>query len=257
MWLARGKDVRQEEMITQLYAATILKESVEGDFQMKIMRSVVISLAMILLSAPVLRGQDLSKYRNFSFGATLASVSKQVDRQPIEAEVIHQQPALIQELTWYPPQPYGSSRPAEPVEKILFSFHNGELYRMLVTYDSSAIKGLNDEDMIRVVSAKYGAATRPVADVNFPTNPSYRATEKVIARWEDSQYSLNLFRSSSSHTFAIVMFDKQLDAQAGVSIAESVQLDQQEAPQKDAARVKKETVDLEGDRQKNIRTLRP
>ena len=28
MWLARGKDVRQEEMITQLYAATILKESV-------------------------------------------------------------------------------------------------------------------------------------------------------------------------------------------------------------------------------------
>jgi len=224
---------------------------------MKIMRSVVISLAMILLSAPVLRGQDLSKYRNFPFGTSLASVSKQVDRQPIEAEVIHQQPALIQELTWYPPQPYGSSRPAEPVEKILFSFHNGELYRMLVTYDSSAIKGLNDEDMIRVVSAKYGAATRPVADVNFPTNPSYRATEKVIARWEDSQYSLNLFRSSSSHNFAIVMFDKRLDAQAGVSIAESVQLDQQEAPQKEAVRVKKETVDLEGDRQKNIRTLRP
>ena len=224
---------------------------------MKIMRSVVISLAMILLSAPVIHGQDLSKYRNFPFGTSLASVSKQVDRQPIEAEVIHQQPALIQELTWYPPQPYGSSRPAEPVEKILFSFHNGELYRMLVTYDSSAIKGLNDEDMIRVVSAKYGAATRPVADVNFPTNPSYRATEKVIARWEDSQYSLNLFRSSSSHTFAIVMFDKRLDAQAGVSIAESVQLDQQEAPQKEAARVKKETVDLEGDRQKNIRTLRP
>ena len=26
MWLARGKDVRQEEMITQLLAATILKK---------------------------------------------------------------------------------------------------------------------------------------------------------------------------------------------------------------------------------------
>jgi hypothetical protein len=221
------------------------------------MRSVVVSLAMILLSAPVIHGQDLSRYRNFPFGTSLASVSKQVDRQPIEAEVIHQQPALIQELTWYPPRSFGSSRPAEPVEKILFSFYDGELYRMLVTYDSSAIKGLTDEDMIRVVSAKYGAATRPVADVNFPTNPSYRATEKVIARWEDSQYSLNLFRSSTWHTFAIVMFDKRLDAQAGVSIAESVQLEQQEAPQKEAARVKKQTDDLEGDRQMNIRTLRP
>jgi hypothetical protein len=221
------------------------------------MRGAVVSLAMILLSAPVIHGQDLSKYRNFPFGTSLASVSKQVDRQPIEAEVIHQQPALIQELTWYPPQPYGSSRPAEPVEKILFSFYNGDLYRVLVTYDSSAIKGLTDEDMIRVVSAKYGTATRPVADVNFPTNPSYRATEKVIARWEDSQYSFNLFRSSASNTFAIVMFDKRLDAQAGVSIAESVQLEQEGAPQREAARVKKENDVLEGERQKNIRTLRP
>jgi hypothetical protein len=224
---------------------------------MKMISRGAIALVMVMFSAPLIHGQDLSKYRNFSFGMSLASVSKQVDRQPIEAEVIHQQPALIQELTWFPPQPFGSSRPAEPVEKILFSFDNGELYRMLVTYDSSAIKGLTDEDMIRVVSAKYGVATKPVADVNFPTNPSYRATEKVIARWEDSQYSFNLFRSSASNTFAIVMFDKRLDAQAGVSIAESMQLEQQAAPQKEATRVKKETDDLEGEREKNIQALRP
>ena len=132
---------------------------------MKVISRGAIALIIVMFSAPIVYGQDLSKYRNFSFGTTLASVSKQVDRQPVEAEVIHQRPALIQELTWYPPQPLGSSRPAEPVEKILFSFNNGELYRMLVTYDSSAIKGLTDEDMIRAVSAKYGDATRPVADV--------------------------------------------------------------------------------------------
>ena len=224
---------------------------------MRIMRSVIVFLAMALMSVSVIYGQDLSKYRNFSFGMSVASISKQVDQLPTETQVIHQQPALIQELTWYPPPPFESSRPAEPVEKILFSFYNGGLYRMLVIYDSSAIKGLTNEDMIRVVSAKYGAATRPVANVNFPTNPSYRATEKVIARWEDSQYSLNLFRSSASDTFAIVMFDKRLDAQAGVSIAESVQLEQQEAPQKEIERVKKQADDLEGERQNNIKTLRP
>src|SRR6266566_5699627 len=79
----------------------------------------------------------------------------------------------------------------------------------------------------------------------------------MIARWKDSQYSLNLFRSSGSDTFALVMFTKQLDAQAGVSIAESVKLEQEEAPQKQAARVKKAADDLEGERQKNIKTLRP
>jgi hypothetical protein len=224
---------------------------------MKMISRGAIALIMVMFSAPLIYGQDLSKYRDFSFGASLASVSKQVDRQPIEVKVIHQQPTLIQELTWYPPQPYGLSLPAEPAEKILFSFDNGELYRMLVTYDSSAIKGLTDDDMIRVISAKYGVAARPVANVNFPTNPSYRATEKVIARWEDSQYSLNLIRPSISNTFAIVMFDKRLDAQAGVSIAESIQLEEQAAPQKEAARVKKEMDDLEAERQKNIKTLRP
>ena len=216
-----------------------------------------IALVMVLFSAQLIYGQDLSKYRTFSFGMSLAAVSKQVNLDASELQLIHQQPAVIQELTWYPPQPFGSSRAAEPVQKILFSFENGALYRILVTYDSSAIKGLTDEDMIRVITAKYGAATRPVAEVNFPTNPSYNLTEKVIARWEDLQYSLSLIRSSVPETSAIVMFDKRLDAQAEVSIAESVQLERQEAPQKEAARVKKVADDLEGERQKNIEVLRP
>jgi len=224
------------------------------------MRGLVVCFLMvvvILLSILQVHAQDLSRYRNFSFGMTVADISKQIDQKPANAAVLHERPALIQELTWWPPQPYGTLRPAEPVDQILFSFCNGALYRMLVTYENSATKGLNDEDMIRVVSAKYGLATRPVAAVvNFPTNPSYHATEKVIARWEDSQYSLNLFRSSGD-TFAIVMFTKQLDAQAGISIAESVKLEQEEAPQKQAARDKKNADDLELERQKNIKTLRP
>jgi hypothetical protein len=223
------------------------------------MRSLVVCFFMIiaiLLSTPLIHAQDLSRYRNFSFGMTVADISKQIDQKPANAAVVHERPALIQELTWFPPQPYSTLRPAEPVNQILFSFYDGALYRMLVTYDSSATKGLTDEDMIRVVSAKYGVATRPVAIVNFPMNPSYKATEKVIARWEDSQYSLNLFRSYGD-TFALVMFTKELDAQAGISIAESVKLEQEEAPQKEAARAKKAADDVELERQKNIKTLRP
>src|ERR1700722_3184388 len=139
---------------------------------MKIICRGVITSVIFLISAGAVHGQDLSKYRNFSFGMSVAVVSKQVSQSPTEAQAIYQQPALIQELTWYPPPPFESSRPAEPVEKVLFSFYNGELYRMLVVYDSSAILGLTNEDMIRALSAKYGAAMRPVANVNFPTHPA-------------------------------------------------------------------------------------
>jgi hypothetical protein len=221
------------------------------------MRCVVVFLAMALFSVPVIHGQDLSKYRTFSFGMTLADIAKQTDAKPTDATVVYELPALIEELTWRPRQPINSSGPAEPVQKILFSFYNGALYRMLVTYDSSATAGLTDEDMIGVVSAKYGTATRPVAEVNFPTEPSYRKSERVVARWEDSQYSFNLLRSYWSNAFEIVMFAKHMDAQAGISIAESVKLEQQQVPQKAAARVTKEAEDLELERQKNIETLHP
>src|ERR1700686_1308032 len=224
---------------------------------MKMINRAAIVLVMIALCDPLIHAQDLSKYRNFSFGMSAASVSKLAEEKPADFIVIHQRPALIQELTWYPPLPFESVRPAEPVQKVLFSFYNGELYRMLVTYDSDAVKGLTSEDMIRMLSAQYGTAARPAAEVNFPTNDSYRAMEKVIARWEDPQYSLNLFRASMSDTFAVVMFAKRLDAQAAAAIAESVKLERQEAPQVEVARVKQAAVDLEAERQKNIKALRP
>ena len=224
---------------------------------MKLIRRAGILLAMIALWDPLIHAQDLSKYRNFSFGMNTASVLKLAEEKPADLITIHEQPALIQELTWYPPLPFASPRPAEPVQKVLFSFFNGELYKMVVTYDSDATKGLTKEDMIRILAAKYGTATRPAAEVNVPPDDSYGAKENVIARWEDPQYSLDLFRSSLLDTFEVVLFAKRLNSQAATAIVESAKLERQEAPQKEAARVKQAAVDLEAERQKNIKALRP
>ena len=89
---------------------------------MKISPRAAVAALTILISVSVSHAQDLSKYRKFSFGSSLASVSKLVDRQPVEAQVIHRQPVLIQELAWYPPMVLDSSRATEPVEKVVFSF---------------------------------------------------------------------------------------------------------------------------------------
>jgi hypothetical protein len=222
----------------------------KGDFQMKIMRSVV--LALILLSAPVIRGQDLSKYRNFSFGMSLVELSNQVDLKPLQTKLIHKRPAVIQELTWWPREPSGSSLQADSVWQVFFTFYDGELYRILVTYDRLATDGLTAEDMVQALSANYGTATRADVEISFPTNELYRSTEKVIARWEDSEYSFNLFRSSFLNTFGLVMFSKRLDRQAEAAIAQSV-----EDLQKEIERQKKEADNLGVARQKNRTTFRP
>lgn len=224
---------------------------------MKMTSRAAILLAMIAVCNPSIHAQDLSKYRNFSFGMSTASVLKLAWEKPADLITIHEQPALIQELTWYPPLPFASPRPAEPVQKVLFSFFNGELYKMVVTYDSDAIKGLTNDDMIRILAAKYGTATKQAAEVSVPPDDSYGAKENVIARWEDPQHSLDLFRSSMLDTFEVVLFAKGLNAQAATATSESVELERQEAPQKEAARVKQAAVDLETERQKNIKALRP
>src|SRR6266852_2995504 len=223
---------------------------------MKMIRSLVISLFTILLSAPLVHGQDLSKYRNFSFGMSLVELSKQVDSQPLHAKLIHRRPAVIQEVTWWPRESSDSSLQAEPVWQVFFTFYNGELYSILVTYDRHATQGLTAEDMVQAISAQFGTATMPAAEISFSTNELYRSTERVIARWEDSQYSINLIRSSFLNSFALVMFSKRLDAQAEAAIAKSLKMKGQEDPQKEIDRQEKKTGDLEAARQKNRKIFR-
>ena len=56
---------------------------------MKILNRGVLAAMMILMLASVIHAQDLSKYRNFSFGSSLANVSKQAGQQPAETQVIN------------------------------------------------------------------------------------------------------------------------------------------------------------------------
>jgi hypothetical protein len=203
---------------------------------MKMMRRVGISLVMILLSAPLVRGQDLSKYRDFSLGMSLAELSSQVDLRPLQTKLIQKHPAVLQELTCWPGGSSDYSRQTDSVWQIFFSFYKGELFRILVTYDQHAIHGLTAEDMVQAISTKYGTPARSVGAISFPTNELYSSTEKVIARWEDSQYSINLVRSRFLNSFSLVMFSKRLDAQAEAAIAKSLKMEGQEDPQKEINR---------------------
>jgi hypothetical protein len=148
---------------------------------------------------------------------------------------------MIQELWWQ--RPLGGSWPQpDPVREVIFSFYNGALFRMVIKYDRHRTEGLTGEDMIEAISAKYGIATRPTGNmINFSSSQVYNDSEKVIARWEDAQYSFNLFRYSYEPTFGMVVFSKKLDALAQAAVIEAIRLDrQEEAPQREIERQKKQ-----------------
>ena len=195
-------------------------------------RRVTLLVFMIALLASLLRAQDLSSYRDFQFGMNLGAAAIQAGMDPAAAKTLCKRPALIQELWWQ--RSFGGSSPqADPVREVVFSFYGGALFRMVVNYDRYRTEGLTDEDMIEAISAKYGIAASPVAViVLFSSSQVYNDHERVIARWEDPQYSYNLYRSSNQPTFGMLIFSKRLDALAHTAIAEAILLDNQGAPQR-------------------------
>lgn len=224
---------------------------------MNIIRNSVISLGLILLATPVIAGQDLSRYRKFVLGTSLAAISRQVGKDEGQATLISQSPALIQQMTyWQVDTPDDSSR-MEPISHITLDFYNGALYRIVVVYDEKAVEGLTEEDMVKAISARYGAGVRLYPEIDFPSHDVYSSPEKVIARWDDSENSVNFFRSTGAESFGLAVFSKRVNAQAEAAIVESAKLAKEQAPQKEIDRQKKEVDDLDIARQKNIKSFRP
>jgi hypothetical protein len=240
---------------------------------MKMMRNIVVALSLILLAAPLIFGQDLSKYRTFSLGTSFAELSKQVGPYSHYTTLIHPRPPAIQELTFWTLNSSRSWVGVYPVSQILFSFYNGELYRIVVTYDRDDTEG-TDDDMVQAVSARYGTATSLYPEVTFfPTNyldgstdkvipflltsDPYRSADRLIARWEDSQNAVSLLGSGNLNSFRLAISSKRLDAQAEAAIFEFETFEKRETPQVEIGRPKKAADELEVARQLNQKTFRP
>ena len=210
-----------------------------ANFQRTAFRSTLLAAFLMLgaMSAAALAG-DLARYRTFEFGSDLATIAKRAAVDASQAKVIHSRPALIQDLEWRP-QPLGASSQTESAQEVVFSFYDGELFRIKVDYDRYQTEGLTVDDFVDAISATYGPATKPTAPANAATG-SYDDQEEIVAQWQDSQYRFDLIRLSYGPTFRLVGVMKKLAASAQAATLEAKRLEDQEAPQRDAARIASE-----------------
>jgi hypothetical protein len=224
--------------------------------KMKAIRVLILSLTALFFAVPILGAQDLSKYREFSLGTNLATVLKRTDKKLSDVNTTHGAPTLFQDFTWWPPSLPGTSNRSDSVEQVLFSFYNGELYRISVRYDQGSVEGLTTEDMVKSISVKYGPPTS-VALEPATLNARYGAQQRPVASWEDSQYSFNLVRTSFTDRFGLDIYSKRVNTDAELALVEAAKVEKQEAPAREAERQKKQTDDRELARQKNQKSFRP
>jgi hypothetical protein len=223
---------------------------------MKTIRSSILCVSALLLTASLLQAQELSKYRGFSIGASLANVLKLSGEKLLDVKTIHTQPMLIQELSWWPPSTLERSQP-DNVEQILFSFSNGQLYKISVTYDRGSTEGLTASDMVKSISAKYGPATTVESEIDPAMDTLYELKPGPLASWQDPQCSFDLVRTSFSDHFGLVIYSKEINAEAEVATAAAVKLEEQQRPEKEADEKKKVADDLETAREKNQKSFHP
>ena len=209
-------------------------------------RSSAVGLAVLvsIVSVAPMHGQSPARYRDFQLGGSLASVSTLTGSAATDAKTLHSRPAVLQELQWR--RPYRSSETREdPVERIAFSFYNDQLFRLVIDYDRGRTEGMTDADMIDGISRMYGpAAKTPVKASRAPLAALVLESGTRVAAWGDGEYSAVLYRSDFlSSGFRLIVTSVRLEALAVASEAEAVRLDEQNAPQRELARQKKEADD--------------
>jgi hypothetical protein len=194
-----------------------------------------------------LQGQSWSQYRNFELGSNVAVVSAATGAVGSEARTIHQRPAVVQDLEWRPSRwtAQGNAPSNDPVERVMFTFYNDQLFRIVVDYSRERTAGLTEADLIEALSVTYGAvlpkstrtAARGASQVEIESGSPF-------ARWGDAEHSVVLYATSSYRTaFRLIVTDAPRAELARKAAAEAQRLDAQEAPQREVARQAKERDD--------------
>lgn len=219
----------------------------------------------IVCSTPGLEAQNPSHYRNFVLGSDVAAVSTVAGVASSEAKTIHQRPAVLQDLEYRPSRWVTGSTAGstDPVEQIVFSFYNDQLFRIVVDYGHDRTDGMTRADVIEGIAAVYGPPL-PMSPRARGRMPSRLETESgaLVARWGDSQHAMVLYQTSAYGTaFRLIVTEITLDDLARKAEAQALRLDDQEAPQRENVRQQKERDDTRAAAEKariaNKRVFRP
>lgn len=202
------------------------------------LRTLVVSASGLLLAATGLQAQEVSRYRDFTLGSTVAAVAITSGAASADVKTIHQRPSVIEELRWRPQGYRGDTVQRDPVREVTFSFHNNRLFLIVVDYDRQRTEGLTDADLIESMTASYGLPVLASTDLSTGARRTEPNDDTVVAQWAGAGSSVTLLRLAYRSSLRLVLTLTDVDALARTASAEAIRLDGQEAPQRELDRQK-------------------
>jgi hypothetical protein len=206
--------------------------------------------------------QELGDYRQFRLGSTVADVTSLTAARASDLRVVHVRPALLQELSWRPRFAAGTPIPnLDPVDEIVFSFYNDQLFKIAVRYDNTRTAGLTREDITSALSNDYGAPTTVRAGRSTARGYDAYDTPAVVAEWQGLETKVTLSQATYGPAYSLSIVAVRVEALARTAHAAAVAMDAREAPARETARAKKQEADTRAEQERaratNKGTFRP
>jgi len=220
-----------------------------------------VSAACIVLAVCTVSSAELTRYREFELGASVASVTA-VTQNAARVKIVHSRPALLQQLEWRPRYMAGAPQAdRDSIGEVVFSFVDDQLFQMSIAYAQDRTSGLTDEDMVGSLTAVYGVPSSPSPRTRTTSSLIALDAPVVIAEWRHAETTVVLQRKEYSDSFFLVITSLPLDIIARKAQATAVAMDQREAPAREAALLKKraddEKVAAERTRSTNKKAFQP
>lgn len=192
-------------------------------------------IAVSLAVSPIAAEPGLSHYRGVTLGDSLPVVIERLQVAASDVRLVHERPAVIQELTWRPRLAMsGVNTQTDSVSDMVLTFHSGQLARIAVNYDRERTKGLTDADLREAMVSVYGASMLIATPTQPATGPA--PDRQMVGRWEDAETLLILWREQFPNRVGLIITSIATDAALLQAITDGVRLHASEAPARDLAR---------------------
>ena len=118
-------------------------------------------------------------------------------------------PSVIHSVKWRARDMGSGGTLVDPVQEVLFTFHNDELYQMVVSYDRGRTAGLSNDDVVDTFTAIYGAPlVRNARTARNGLSADIGPGMALLAQWEDARWQLTLQRNTYSAQYQLLVVSK-------------------------------------------------
>lgn len=200
---------------------------------------VAIAALALAASASLTAAQGRPRYRTYTMGDSPVSISRQIGLPMMEVTSTPAAAGAVQELRWHARYVRRGTEPTgDPVDRLVFSFHEHRLFRIVVDYAPDRTEGMTEADMVAAVSALYGSPRRRTIASTEDAQAPVRPADIVVAQWISGDQAVALLALQGGTAFRVIVVSSALQTLARASGAREAPVDRPDWPSIDAARAR-------------------